>query len=229
MKHACLIFLIALFIAGCGPPEFEKNIRILAEGIIVDENNIPIADAEIKIYTERATSVFGRDNFLLGNGLSNEKGIFSITSLFDRDEDFQIEIFKEPSFSRYYYIRNTKEFLPVNLTYNLGTVNLNRTAEFNYNITKTSPPNTELRFSFQFQTTECIEVFNNQGIDLVESRCLEETIINRSLTENSPEVSRSFITLFGSIVKFTYSINDGSEITQTLTIDNENYEFDFSY
>lgn len=229
MKYIFLTLLVLLFFVSCGPPEFEKNTRILVEGIVIDENSTPVPNASIEIYTERATGVFSKDNFLLGNGLSDENGVFSIISLFDRDEDFQIEVSKQPSFSNYYYILNTKEYPSRDLTYNLGTVTINRLAQINFNITRTSPPNTELQYSFLFQTTDCLEVFNDQGLDIVESNCQEEVSINRRLSENNLEVSGSFTTLLGSNVKFTYQLNDNPETAEIFTIDNENYEFNFSY
>lgn len=230
MKFNFLLLFISLFIIGCGPPEFEKNTRILVKGTVVDENNNPISKANIEIFTERATGLFSSGNYLLGSGLSDVEGAFSIISLFDRDEEFQIEVYtEEQSFSKYYYLRDTNENPTTNLIYDLKTVMLNSLAQVNYNITRTSSSNTELKYSFQYQTTDCVEVFDDQGLNLVQSNCLQEVTLNGSLTENQPEISRSLTTLLGSIFKFTYSINDEPEITETYTIDKEKYEFNFSY
>ncbi|TBN02449.1 hypothetical protein EYD45_12130 [Hyunsoonleella flava] len=224
MQQNFLMLLTLFFMVSCGPPEFEKNTRILVKGNIVDENDVPVSNIKINIYTERA-----RGAFVLGNGSTNEDGSFSIISLFDRDEEFQIEIYGEQLFSNYFYLRDTKDHPIRNLIYDLGIVKLNRLAQLNYNITRTSPPNTQLKYAFQYLNTECFQVFDNRGLNLVESRCLEEVNLNRTLSENQPEISRGFTTLLGSVVSFTYSIDNKPEITETFTIDTEDYEFNFSY
>lgn len=229
MKFLFSLLLAILFLVSCGPPEFEKNIRILVKGKVVDGDDAPISNVNINIYTERATGVFSSGNYLLGTGSSEDDGTFSVISLFDRDEEFQIEIHGEQSLSSYFYLRDTKNHPTQNLIYDLGTITLNKLAQINYNITRTSPSNTELRYTFQYLDTECFQVFDNKGLNLVESRCLEEVNLNKVLSENRPEISRSFITLLGSVVSFTYSINNEPEVTETFTVDAEDYEFNFSY
>ncbi len=225
-----LLCLLAIFtFIGCGPPEFERNTRILVKGIVVDQNNTPISNINIDIYTERSNGIYRGREYLLGRGLSNEEGAFSITSLFDRDEDFQIEIYAEQSFSTYFYRRDTENYPRRDLTYDLKTVTLNKLAEVKYNISRTSPPNTELRFSFQFKGSQCFEVFDDNGLNLIQSNCLEEVDFERLLTENNPSESRTITTLLGSTVKFTYAINNGPEIVDTFIVDREDYEFNFSY
>lgn len=228
MKCLFSFLFTLLFLVSCGPPEFEKNTRILVKGNIVDENNNPMSNVNIDIYTVRGFTRSG-SNYLLGGGISNEKGGFLINSLFDKNKEFKIQIYGEQTHTSYRYLRNTKDNPTRNLTYDLNTVTLHKLAVVNYNITRTSPPNTELNYSFQYKSTDCIEVYDDGGLNLVQSNCLEELTLNRVLTENNPEVSRNLTTLLGSVVTFTYTINDESEKTETFTIDSENYEFNFSY
>lgn len=229
MKLNLSLLLLVFFIISCGPPEFEKNTRILVKGIIIDQNNNPIPKTKINIYSERASGFLSSSDYLLGTSTSNQDGTFSITSFFDRTDEFQIEIIGDSIFSNYYYLTNTENYSPKNLEFDLKEVALNRLSEVTYNITKTSDSDIEFRYSFQYKNTDCFEFFNDGVLDNIRSNCLEEVQLNRLLNQNRPEISSSFITLLGIVVEFKYSINDAPEITETFTIDTENYEFNFSY
>ncbi len=223
MKHYLSIFSILLLFVSCGPPEFKKNTRVLIKGNIVDENNNPIPNIEINIFTGRSS------DYLLGSGLSKQDGTFSITSLFDSDDEFQIVVNGKDTYSTYYYLTNTKNYIPEDLVFDLKTVALNRISNVNFNITRISTKETIFEYSFQFKNTNCFEFFDKGILDIITSNCLKEVHLNRLLNQNNPEVSSGFTTLLGSIVEFKYSKNDEPEITETLTIDKENYEFKFSY
>lgn len=214
---------------SCGPPEFEKNTRILVKGNVVDEDNNPLTDIKVDIYTARGYGLSGEKDYSLGSGTSGENGAFAIPSLFDNNDEFQIEITGTGTYSSYYYSTTTEGYTPWDLTFNLGVVTLSKLAKVNFNITRTSPPDTSLFFTFNYQGTECFEFFNRGVIDLNKSNCLNTQNFSRQLNQNRPEASNEFNTLMGSVVEFTYKINDEPEITEQFTIDKENYEFNFSY
>lgn len=93
MKH--YLYIVILLLVSCGLPEFEKNTRILVKGSVVDENSNSIPNVEISVFTRRSLWFIRRDDedaFLLGKNYSQQNGTFNVVSLFDRDDDFTIEI-----------------------------------------------------------------------------------------------------------------------------------------
>ncbi len=229
MRFLFQLLIISFCFISCGPPQFEKNIRIIVKGIVVDENDNPIPNLNVSIYTERG-SVFGANKeFLLGSGLSNSQGVFNVNSFFDQNKGFQVEVNGDELFSNYFYQLDTHKYVPEDLTFNLNSVKLNRLSTVNFNIDKTSMEDNNLGFSFRFKDTNCVEVFNEDEIDITQSRCLEFTYLNTLLNKDSPEIASKFETLLGSTVEFTYRLNDEEEITNTFIVDKINYEFNFSY
>ncbi|NMH88862.1 hypothetical protein [Flavivirga algicola] len=231
MKHKWIYLLLLSFFISCRPPEFEGNIRLLVKGNLVDENNDPIPDTKISIYTRKPDGLFSGDGntFLLGTGYSKQNGAFSIIALYDQDDDFAIEVDGQNKFSTYIYATNTKSFFPEDLTFNLKTLELRTVSKVNYNITKTSPSATEFRFSFKFNNTNCYEFFDKGTQDANKTDCFEKISINRFLNDATPNTDNSFSTLLGTTVEFKYVIDDEPEVIETFIIDRENYDFNFSY
>ncbi|WP_372752798.1 hypothetical protein [Mariniflexile sp.] len=232
MKYSSYLLLFPLILVCCGPPTFEKDTRVLVKGSVLDENNNPISDAEVNVYTRRSTSLFDSygSSFLLGKDYTQQDGTFSVTSLFDRNEDFYIEIKNGDRFSNYIYTTNTEEYLPANLEFNLDTVFLRQLATFNYNITRTtSTQGTTLRFSFLLKNTSCFEVYDNGVLVTLQSSCYEDFTLGGSLNDVVPDLSSTYKTLLGTTIVFKYSLNNEPEITETFIIDKENYDFNFTY
>ena len=231
MKHYLSIFLITLLFVSCGPPEFEKNTRILVKGSLVDGNSNSIPNVEISIYTRRPLGFIGRDGnaFLLGRNYSQQNGIFNVTSLFDRDDDFTIEIDGQDKFSNYVYSTNTTNYLPQNLIFELQTVTLKTLSDFNYKISRESPQGTQLRFFFKYKSESCYEFFDEGVLNPIKTNCFTEISTGRFLNDDNPDISNKFLTLLGSEIEFRYTINDEPEVIETCIIDKENYEFEFSY
>lgn len=231
MKNKFRLIVCLLFVVSCNT-EFEKNTRVLVKGNLIDQNNSPIVEAEVSVYTRRATGFFsypGGIDFLLGRYHSNIDGSFSVTSLFDKSMVFSIEIDAGEYFSRYSYVTNTVEYSPEDLVFDLQTQMLKKLSKVNFNITRASARGTSIRFNFIFQDTNCIEFFDQGNLDPLQSSCFIDSQIGGVLNDTTPEISSLFITALGSTVSFSYSINEEPEITQSITIDQENYDFNFSY
>lgn len=219
MKHTLLYFFT-----------IEKDTRVLVKGHLLDENNNPLAGAEINVFTSR-DYFLSSGNYLLGTNYTKTDGTFKVVSLFDEHETFSVEISKGEDYSNYTYITNTKDYLPENLEFDLKTVYLKRLANFQFNITKTSnQPDVVLQFSFTVKSTNCYE-FYERGVLLPSPQysCYDDFLIGTSLNTANPNVSSAYKTLLGTTVVFKYSKNNEPEITQTFIIDQENYEFNFTY
>jgi hypothetical protein len=230
MKFRSLsLFLVGFFFYYSCEVRFEPNTRILVLGTIVDELNEPIENAEIKVYSTRATSLFSDDDFLLGRNFSKQDGTFEIVSLFDRTDDFSIEIYKDNNFSKYTYLTSTNDNAPANLEINIGTIPLKRIGKVHFNITRESGGGNDIVYSFKFRSIECIEFYTDDELDIDQSFCYEEIFSNGSLNDFNPDIEGSFNTTYGTIVEFTYSLNGQNSITDTFLVDQENYDFSFTY
>lgn len=215
------------------PPEFEKNTRIFVKGNVLDEKGIPIDKARIIVNTATGYyfSLYGPSDrdFLLGENFSQSNGDFSVFSLFDRDEDFNIAIDAGEVFSNYIYRVDTEDYIPSDFTFDLGDIKLSRRAEVTFNITRSSPLGTKFRFSFRFSSPNYVAYYI--GDDLDEEKTKFSNILEQSffLDENESEISGNINSLLGSEVIFTYQVNDDSEKSETFIINTEDYEFNFSY
>lgn len=223
--------IVFLFLS-CEIP-YEDNARLLIKGELRDGNGLPIEAAEVSAFLRKG------DDFLffsgpstssgeeLGATLSNEDGGFQIISLFGRDEDFVVEIYKE-GFSKYQYRTSLDTFTPENYTIDVETVTLNPLANFNFVITRTTS-DAELAYSFTYPTTKCRVVFEEGILIEDESFCNETNVLFRELASSDFSDSASFETLVNSEVIFTYALDGGPQQTQLLTIDQSDYEFNFSF
>ena len=215
--------------------KFEPNVRVLATGLVIDELGEPISGAEISVYTRKSTGIFlapapsGTNEFLLGSNYSNENGEFNVVSLFDRDSDFSIVILKDNTYTSYEYATNTVSNVPDNLVFNLETITLKRIGALNYNISRVSGEGNSLQVSFKFTDTNCLEYYNENGLDTSQSYCFEEQILSRTLNDDNPNLDGSFKTPYGTEVEFTYAINEQETITEIVTINQDNYDFTFNY
>lgn len=209
--------------------KLEDNIRILTEGTIKDQDNLPISDATINVLTKRGNYSGGENQYVIGSGYSTVDGSFSVISFFDKDEDFAIEIDAGEAYSTYIYKSNTVEFTPLDLTFNLGTVNLKKLATFNYNIVRTSGESSSINYSFKYIEGFCLEYFEGTTLNEFQSVCYQERIISQILNDNNPDYEWLLRVPFGEVVEFTYSINEEPEITELITINQNNYDFSFTY
>lgn len=228
------MLIIAFSFFRCGPPVFEADTRVLIKGILQTEDGQGLSNREIGVYTQRGSGIlfsFGnsQNDYLLGRGYSDNNGSFSITSLYDRDDDFYIGINGEEIYSNYIYATSTRNYTPSNLTFNLGIITLRKLATINYQITRTSPVGTTLTYSFTIEDTNCVEHFENGILDPNLSSCFDTFGIFGTLNDDMPDISSSKKTNLASTVIFQYSINGEPEITETFIVNQENYDFSFSY
>nr|WP_321221496.1 hypothetical protein [uncultured Psychroserpens sp.] len=236
MNKYVYFFLISvlLMLFSC-EVRFDPNVRIAVNGTVVNDEGAPIEAAEVSVYTRRSTgNVFApgpssSNEFLLGRNYSSQNGNFEVVSIFDRDEDFSIVVLKDEDFSHYEYATNTVENVPDNLSFNLETVELKRVGNVNYTITRESGSDNSLQFSFKYVIPFCLEFYNLDGLDPNQSFCFEEQFLNRTSSNNNPDFEGNFRTPYGTQVEFTYTLNEQESITEIFTLNQENYEFTFSY
>lgn len=208
---------------------FEDDTRILVKGKVEDAMGNPIRDAEIIVTTNSAISLFSEDEFILGQNLSESDGSFAVTSLFKQDDDFNIRIDAGEMFSKYVYITNTENYTPDNLVFNLQNTALYALGSVNYDISRTSSNENSLQYSFKYNGTICYETFEEGVLIESEDDCFDNRFENGILNDSNSLETGDFTVLLGTTVEFTYSINQQPEITETFIIDQENYEFTFTY
>ena len=228
--------LIELFIYGClfvlfsCEVPFEDDARLLVKGQILDENNQPISGADIAVSTREGEGfIFGTDLEFLGEVKSTSDGTFEIITLLGRDREFVVDVFIDNDYTRYRYITNTEFFTPTNYTIDLGVVPIKRKADFNFNITRTSPPDIELHYTLEYKNNFCNEVYVNEQLDEDQTNCYETQSFGEILNNNNPNISTQIQSFIGAEVTFIYSINGQVEESQTITIDQSEYEFNFNY
>src|SRR5690606_36583562 len=143
LLQTSLLLISVLFLKSCGPPEFEKNTRILSKGVLQNQNGEPLSAIEVSVYTRAFNGefyVFGsnEDDYLLGNGFSNANGLFSVTSQFDKDDDFYIYVNGGDNYSSYIFKTTTEDYIPNDLTFDLGSITLEKLATVQFKITNTT-------------------------------------------------------------------------------------------
>lgn len=212
---------------NCGRTDIANNTRVLVKGRVVDADNNPVSNAIIQVYT--IGSSYSSDTILIGSGETNSTGDYEITSLFGRNESFSIEIELDNTYSRYAYRTNTINYTPENLTFDIPDVTLVKLSNFNYDISRTSGLDTTLSYSFNFISPECVEFYDEGELNSDLSQCFMQLNRGGILNTNNPDVTRSLAVPLNTFVEFSYAINDGTTMTQSLFIDTENYEFDFTY
>lgn len=127
------------------------------------------------------------------------------------------------------YSTNTSDYLPQDLIFDLQTITLKTLSNFNYKISRESPQGTQLRFSFKYKSESCFEFFDEGVLDPIKTNCFTEVSTGRFLNDDNPEIINNFLTPLNSEIEFRYTINDEPEVIETFIIDEENYEFEFSY
>ncbi|WP_407556383.1 hypothetical protein [Winogradskyella sp. 4-2091] len=234
MKRKLIILpVLCLFLSTFSCVDrFEDDTRILVTGQVINEAGDPVENAIISVYTRRPRGIFvssGFDEYVLGRGYTNESGEFSVTSVLDLDDEFSIEIDAEDELSKYRYYTSTINYVPPSLVYDLNIIELKALGTLNYNITRTSGEGTTLDYRFKYTNINCVEYYEQGSFDENQSYCYNDLLDFGFLNDNNTEVEHSLNTVLGTIIEFTYSINNQSEITETFTIDQSNYEFTFSY
>ncbi|APY09508.1 hypothetical protein BWZ20_14880 [Winogradskyella sp. J14-2] len=229
LKNGCFLALIlTLICVSCEETEILNNIRVLVKGKVLDQNGVPLPNANIEVYTD--ANVFSADRVLVGLGESDAFGNFKITSLFGPNELFYIDVSLNSQFSEYRYLTNTEEFTPQNLIFDLETLQLNALTTFTYNIVKVNEASNTLQYNFMYLDPNCTEFYEEGVLNTQLSNC--NVIRNRGATLNnlSPNAENaSFKVPLQSQIEFTYSLNGGDTISEIITVNEDNYEFTFNY
>ncbi|WP_179375342.1 peptidase associated/transthyretin-like domain-containing protein [Winogradskyella wichelsiae] len=235
MNIKFLVIICLLFSFYSCETKFEDDIRILVKGKVVDGFGVPIAGAEVGVYTQRGRGAFfapgpsGSDQYNLGRNFSDSNGDFSVVSLFDNDADFSIEIDAGDSYSKYNYYTNIIDYVPSDLVFNLETIELKTIGIVNYNISRISGEGNTLSYSLKYENVY-FEAYYEEGI-LVEgeSYCYEDVFESWILNDINSDRESTLVTTVGSTIEFIYSINDQPEIIETFIINEPTYEFTFTY
>lgn len=233
-KNSMLLLLIGVLLYNC-TVQFDSNVRVESVGTVIDQNNAALANVNVGVYTEtgRFTGFYptiGANNqYLLGSGLSDENGNFSVVSLFDSDQDFFIFVDGGTMYTSYIYSANTYEFQPENHLFNLGEVQLKKKAIVNLNISRTSAPGATIDLTINYKSPFCESVIVNGVLDEALSNCFSTESIFKTLNDETPEFSSTLNSFVTGTIELIYSINGGTQITETFIIDQDNYEFNFSY
>lgn len=230
MKFLLSFFISCFFIVSCAP-EFEFNTRILVKGNLQDENGAPLVDKNIRVYTRNFPGflVDNQTQYVLGENKSSVDGSFEVTSLFEIDDKFYIAIDGDDTHINYLYQTSTETYRPNNLTFDLGTIVLKKKAIFNFSISRVSATGTTLNYSISFQSPNCMEIFE-EGILVPElSNCYTDSIRNGTLDETNPDATIQLNTTLNSIITFAYSINNEPMITESITVDQPNFTYAFTY
>lgn len=233
VKSLLQLLLIVFVLASCEVP-YEDNARLLIKGMIVDNNQAPISDVDVSAYLRRdndfiyysGSSTSGGE--FLGQDKSNSEGYFKIVSLFGRANDFAVEIYKE-GYSKYVYRTSLIDYEPENLQIDLGTIDLRKLADFNFQVLRTSSSSSEITYSFTYPQNYCREVFHEGQFVEEESFCFATNTISRHIDTTETSSSGIVSSIFNAEVLFTYSIDNGPEQTQTILIDQPEYEFAFEF
>ncbi|RYH73381.1 hypothetical protein EVU94_09290 [Flavobacteriaceae bacterium 144Ye] len=225
-----VLFLLFTLLIAC-ETRFEDNTRILVKGSVKDQYDLAIQNAQINVYTSRVTSFLGGEQeFLLGSGFSDSNGEFSVVSLFDKDEDFSVEIDAGPNHSKYVYKTSTINYEPTNLTFDLGNRILLELTAVNYTIYRISEEGNNIQYSFRFTSEFCSEVYNEGVLNIEDSQCNTQQFLNGALNDSTPDIEGDFYAPTGTEVVFIYSVNEAPESTETFIVENNsNNEFVFSY
>ncbi len=214
-------------------PELEPNQRILVKGIVLDSEGQALGGHEVQVYSEVTYGYFvffySRDEYLLGSGQTEPDGSFSVTSLSDKDRNFSVFIDGQELYSDYQYVTETLEYPSSESSFDIGTVNLKDKATLNFSITRTSPSGTNISYSLTYQIPGCSEVYQDGVLNTELSDCYSEQVIGNMLNENNPDEAGQLETTLGSVVTFSYSINEQPTITETFIIDQPNYTYEFTY
>ncbi len=222
----CSIITLTLLVS-CEVP-YDNNARLLIKGQLLDENDLPISGGDVEVYV-RGEGGIGGNAVNLGTALSDGSGSFKIITLLGRDDNFVIEVEVNEDYTTYQYRTNLEEFTPTDYLIDLGLVPIKSRATLNYNIERTSPEGTEFEYRFEFESTECKQVYIEEELVEEESRCFLSDIRSDILNDENPTSTSTIQTTLGSDVFFTYSINGQPEITQQITLDQLENAFNFEY
>ena len=236
----CIISIISICLLLNCTPEFQGNTRVLTKGIVTNQNGVPIPNAKVEVYTLTLPpsaillaliplTRISQNDYLLGSGVTDSQGRFSVTSLLDRDQDFYIFIDGNDTNSNYIYATNTTDFVPDDYTFDLGDVVLKRIANVDFQINRTSSSGTVFNFNISFEEPGCAETFEENVIDTNLSNCYPLTEFNRMLDDERPDFSTVLNSTVGSTITVIYSVNGGTDITETYLIDSENYVIELTY
>ena len=231
MKNPLILCLFLFVIVNSCAPEFVNDARILATGTLTDGNGNTLPNKQVNLYIRNFSGFIDdyQTQYLVGSGISNEDGSFDVVGLLAYDENFFIAINGDDEHVDYIYQTSIGNQLPSNLAFELGTVFLKRKATASFNITRASSPGTSISYSISYQIPYCFEVYE-EGILVPEmSNCYTQDSISGLLNDDNPNGTASMNSTVGSMLTFTYSINGQPEVTETFTIDQPNFSYEFTY
>lgn len=230
MSNFLRLCFLCVLISNCAP-EFVNDTRILAKGTLVDGAGVPIANRKVNINARNypVLSDTNQNRYLLGSNITRSDGSFEVVALLVYNEDVYISINGGDDSVDYIYKTRIGDFVPNNLTFDLGTVVLRKKATVNYSISRTSAPGNSIAFSFSYQSPNCVEVYEFGVLIPEMSDCYSEQVRNGNLDDDNPDFSSQFESTLGSTVVFSYSINGAPTTTESFVIDQTTLDYEFNY
>ncbi|MGJ8591642.1 MAG: hypothetical protein ACSHXF_03795 [Aquaticitalea sp.] len=222
--------MISLLFFQCGP-DFQTNKRVLIKGQLLNDIGAPLEDIDVSAFTLNENDFQGNieNGYLLGRNKSGSDGSIAVVCLLDVNSDFFIRVNGLDNYIDYTYVFKTDLPEPENLSIDIGTVTLRQKAEINVLFTRISPVGTSIDYTILYQNPYCVEVYEDDDLILEESSCYEEISMIDNFDGTNTNFTNGFMSLLGSTVTIIYSINNQPETTETFTIDQPNYTYEFSY
>lgn len=224
------LIVLSLLLLQCGP-DYQTNKRVLIKGQLQNDTGEPMRNIDVSAFTLTDDYFQGnqQNGYLLGRNKSQEDGSFAVICLLDVDSDFFITVNGIEDYIDYSYVFKTDFSEPEDLVVDMGTVTLRKRANVTFNLSRTSPAGTSIDFIISYENPFCAVVYEDDSLMSEESTCFERTTFTRSFDGNSENFSSSFNSVLGSDVTIIYSIDNQPEETETFTIDQSNFTYEFTY
>lgn len=224
------LIVFSLLLLQCGP-DYQTNKRVLIKGQLQNGIGEPIGNIDVSVITLANGNFPGNqpNGYLLGRNKSQEDGSIAVICLLDVDSDFFITVNGIEDYIDYSYVFKTDFSEPEDLVVDMGTVTLRKGASVNFNLSRTSPAGTSIDFVISYENPFCTVVYEDDSLIPEESTCFEQRTFTRSLDGNSENFSSSFNSVLGSDFTIIYSIDNQPEETETFTIDQSNFTYEFTY
>ncbi len=200
-------------------------------GQIQNINGEPLPNIDVSATTLTDDYFQGnqQDGYLLGRNKSNPDGTVRVTCLLDVNSDFFIKVNGNDEYIDYSYVFNTDLSEPEDLVINIGTVTLQKRANVTLNIIRLNQMDMPIEYSISYQLPRCAEVYEDSLLILDQSSCFDTTSFNRSIDGDSNQFQEDFVSLLGSIVTITYSINNQPQMIESFTINQSDFTYEFNY
>lgn len=228
--HLFLFLAFSLMFMQCGP-DYQTNKRVLIKGQLQNSNGEPLGNIDVSAFTLTDNYFQGNqpNGYLLGRNKSQVDGSIAVVCLLDVESDFFVRVNGIEDYIDFSYVFKTDLPEPENLVVDMGTVTLRKKARVTFYFTRTSPVGTTIDYTISYQNPFCAVVYEDNNLLSEESSCYEQITITNNQDSDNTTFMNVFESVLGSNFTFTYSIDNQPEITETITIDQSNFTYEFTY